>query len=487
MDMDPRGLSAALGASPQEALALWGVEPDKPETKAVDAEEEPRPTEYRRHLTLAVITNEADAPKLGRLLKGCAEHFGTIVVVDTSPELSAAVVEVVAEHHGASVHHFPWCDNFAAARNEALRFCPSKGWLFFLDSDEQLAVQSPKVLRWLAIRADADHKAKGRPAPDAWRLAMLNESDRGSVMIQLTRVFRLGHTSLRYESRLHEYVAGTRDNSMVMGGTLPALVLGHDGYKLDEAGMLAKSLRNERLADLQLEDAPEEPHSWFLVGTCSNDPERAFNHLRRLAEWAKEHPLQAKMQGWIREGLVRGAMRQGELALSLTSVGSPALDLMGKKAWRKAEVMCAAARSLLPGLPHTLSDLGEADLRFLHARCKFALGDPAGAYDVLLPTMGHKGVSWLSPDAAYVERFWLWARLLIELHEYAQAIAVIDQTLASADANLTTMAAKYRERLAPLRLMAEREQEAWKGQVLAVLRPDQLAEVLTGEVDHAEA
>ena len=81
----------------------------------------------------------------------------------------------------------------------------------------------------------------------------------------------------------------------------------------------------------------------------------------------------------------------------------------------------------------------------------------------------------------------LWVRLLIELREYAQAIMVIDKTLESADATLTTMAAQYRERLAPLRLLAEREQELWKAQVLAVLRPDQIQEAIEGEIDHAEA
>lgn len=484
MKKDHKDFAALLSASPAEALAALGGTPVAP---GAPPDEEPSPSGYRHNLTLGVVTHDADAPKLKRLLAGCHQHFGTVVVVDTTPDgPSQAVADVVLEIPGASVHHFPWCDDFAAARNEVLRFCPRYGWLFMLDSDEQLAVQSTKPLWWLVFRADRDHHLEGRPCPDAWRLAFLAESTRGTTLQHLTRVFRLGHQGLRYASRMHEYVVGTRDNSMVLGGVLPSLVLGHDGYSLPEKELQAKSRRNERLADLQADDAPEDPHAWFLVGTCSNNPERAFAHMRRLAEWAMSHPLQAKTQGWIREGLVRAVIRQSEAALSLTTANVPALDRMAKEAWRKAEVLCASARSLLPGLPHTVSDFGEADLRFLHARCKFMLGDPAGSHDVLLPTMGLKSVSWLSPDAAYVERFWLWARILLELREYAQALQVIDHTIEQAGKALTTMAEAYRLRLAPLREVIEREQQAWKDQLLAHLRPDQLKEIQMSEVSDAQ-
>lgn len=466
----------SLGQSPGDALALLRGEASKIADKAnVDsADAEPRPAEYRHHLTLGVVTHAGDAVKLKRLLEGCSKHFGTVVVVDTTPgEPSQEVADAVLEVVGASVHHFPWCEDFAAARNEVLRFCPAKGWLFMLDSDEQLAVQSPKVLRWLAVRADRDHQVEGRNPPDAWQLCLLNESERGNTMLKLTRVFRLGHPSLRYTSRMHEYVVGTRDQSMHLAGALPAIILGHDGYNLDAPGIAAKSVRNERLADLQLEDAPEDPHSWYLVGITSNDPERAHVYLRRLAEWAHAHPLQAKLQGWIREGLVRACIRQAELARLLGSTGSPALDQPSKMAWRKAEIMCAAARVLMPGLPHTVADLGEADLRFLHARCKFMLRDVAGAYDALMPTMAQKSVAWLSPDAAYVERMWLWVRILVDLHEYAQALMILDKTLEQADKHLTSMAKAYHERLDPLREYLLREQEAWKGQMLDHIKPDE--------------
>ncbi|HEV3079830.1 MAG TPA: glycosyltransferase [Gemmataceae bacterium] len=46
-----------------------------------------------------------------------------MIVVDTgstdrTPEIARAL--------GALVYHFPWCDDFAAARNEALRYARGK-------------------------------------------------------------------------------------------------------------------------------------------------------------------------------------------------------------------------------------------------------------------------------------------------------------------------------------------------------------------------
>jgi hypothetical protein len=54
-----------------------------------------------------------------------------IVVVDTGS--TDATVEV-ALAHGAEVHHFDGCDDFAAARNESLRHARSR-WILWLDAD----------------------------------------------------------------------------------------------------------------------------------------------------------------------------------------------------------------------------------------------------------------------------------------------------------------------------------------------------------------
>ena len=69
----------------------------------------------------------------------------------------------VAQGHGAEIHHFPWVDDFAAARNESLRHCTGD-WVLILDGDEAIAPLDHSVIR-NAIRKD-------RPA--AYRLTLRN-------------------------------------------------------------------------------------------------------------------------------------------------------------------------------------------------------------------------------------------------------------------------------------------------------------------------
>src|SRR3989442_14987598 len=43
----------------------------------------------------------------------------------------------VAEQMGARVFRFPWVDDFAAARNESLRYATGE-WVFWMDADDRL-------------------------------------------------------------------------------------------------------------------------------------------------------------------------------------------------------------------------------------------------------------------------------------------------------------------------------------------------------------
>ena len=70
------------------------------------------------NLTISLIVrNEAES--LGRCLDSVQGLGDEIVVVDTG---STDRTREVAAERGARVFDFPWCDNFAAARNETLRF-----------------------------------------------------------------------------------------------------------------------------------------------------------------------------------------------------------------------------------------------------------------------------------------------------------------------------------------------------------------------------
>jgi glycosyltransferase involved in cell wall biosynthesis len=82
-------------------------------------------------LSLAMIVkNEGDT--IERVLGSAKPFCDEMVVVDTGSNDDTAAK---AQAMGAVVHHFPWIDDFAAARNFSFSQC-SKDWIIWLDGDD---------------------------------------------------------------------------------------------------------------------------------------------------------------------------------------------------------------------------------------------------------------------------------------------------------------------------------------------------------------
>src|SRR5512134_1472290 len=81
------------------------------------------------------------------MLPGCLESargaVDEVVVVDTG---SSDRTRELAHAAGAKVVEWAWRDDFAAARNEALRHATG-GWILVLDADERLAPGAAAALR----------------------------------------------------------------------------------------------------------------------------------------------------------------------------------------------------------------------------------------------------------------------------------------------------------------------------------------------------
>ena len=111
-----------------------------------------------------------------------------IIVVDTG---SADRTVSIAEGLGADIHHFPWCDDFAAARNFAIG--KAKGdYIFMLDADEYISpffyIESQTLKKLFPL--------KTRPAYQLSIGSYFNETD----WLFLTREegnFRFESTALR--------------------------------------------------------------------------------------------------------------------------------------------------------------------------------------------------------------------------------------------------------------------------------------------------
>jgi glycosyltransferase involved in cell wall biosynthesis len=107
-----------------------------------------------------IVKNESQ--NLPRCLASAKPHVDEIIVVDTGSEDDTPEI---ARQWGAKVSDFPWCDDFAAARNFSLSQVSSQ-WVLVLDADEELVVEltdlrsrlaaQPQVLGYLLHRSEAE-------------------------------------------------------------------------------------------------------------------------------------------------------------------------------------------------------------------------------------------------------------------------------------------------------------------------------------------
>src|SRR5262249_46480551 len=98
-------------------------------------------------LSLAMIVRD-EAPRLAECLASIRPHVDEMVVVDTG---STDRTRDLARDRGARVFEFPWCDDFAAARNASLLPCRG-AWIFWMDADDVISAACGRGLRELVRR-----------------------------------------------------------------------------------------------------------------------------------------------------------------------------------------------------------------------------------------------------------------------------------------------------------------------------------------------
>ncbi len=188
------------------------------------------------------------------------------IVVDTGSE--DRTVEI-AESLGARVYHFPWIDDFAAAKNFAISKANYE-WIAFLDADEYfLEEEGKKLLPLLAQIKDSHY--------DGVITGWINLNDDGTVLSRdaQMRLFK-NHPKLRYHGRIHEHLS--MEGGMVHAlDAVKELSIFHTGY--GESGVKEKreSKRNYHLIKAELKSHPEDYRMWGYLG----------NEYESFQEWEK--------------------------------------------------------------------------------------------------------------------------------------------------------------------------------------------------------
>lgn len=172
-----------------------------------------------------------------------------IIVVDTG---SRDDTVARASRYPVSLHAYPWCDDFSAARNFAIE--QARGdWLLYIDADERLQIPDPAI--WASVIHD-DSKL-------AWRL-LLSLRDGWTPCPEL-RLFR-NHPLIRFRGVIHESVrasiADLRRSDLRDVGICD-IGLRHIGY---EGSQDHKVARNLGLLRAYLADNADRSYCWWHLG-----------------------------------------------------------------------------------------------------------------------------------------------------------------------------------------------------------------------------
>jgi tetratricopeptide (TPR) repeat protein len=217
-----------------------------------------------------------NAGTLGACLESIRPWVDEMVVVDTG---STDDTPQIAERLGARVYRFPWCDSFAAARNESLRHARGR-WVFWMDSDDTIDPDNGRKLRDLVA---------GEPDPSVLGFVMQvhcpgpgEEGQDEVTVVDHVKLFR-NRPDLRFERRIHEQIIPAIRRA---GGEIAwtDLFVVHSGYDHSPRGQERKKERDLRLLHLELGEDPEHPFTLFNLGMTYQDvgrAEEAVGFLRR--------------------------------------------------------------------------------------------------------------------------------------------------------------------------------------------------------------
>jgi len=192
-------------------------------------------------LTMIVRDEETALPDA---LRCVADLVDDVVVVDTGStdrtrEAAAAVCP------GARIFDFPWCDDFSAARNEALRHARGE-WIFWIDADDRIDEAGRAKLRDLFARLPAADSPGDGPNP-IFTMPYVSHTpwcEGLAPVVPYQRLFR-NRPDIRWVGRVFETVQSTNPH---LGATnVPIdIPVTHFGYA-DLRQFVHKLQRNRRL------------------------------------------------------------------------------------------------------------------------------------------------------------------------------------------------------------------------------------------------
>jgi tetratricopeptide (TPR) repeat protein len=211
-------------------------------------------------ISLCMIVRD-EAAALPDCLARAVPQVDEVIVVDTGSQDNTVAI---AQSYQAQIHHFPWQDDFAAARNAALHHATGD-WVLVLDADEWLLPAALPSLRTLIQR------------PEVLVVNLLRQEvgAQQSPYSLVSRLFRR-RPDIYFQRPYHELIDDSvlailqREPGWVVVD-LPTVAIAHTGYQATAIAQRHKAERAERIMARYLAQHPQDAYIANKLGALYAD------------------------------------------------------------------------------------------------------------------------------------------------------------------------------------------------------------------------
>ena len=221
-------------------------------------------------LSLCMIVRDEEK-NLSSCLESVKDIVDEMIIIDTG---STDNTIQVAQKFGADIHHFNWCDDFSAARNESIKFARGK-WILWMDADEQFDNSSKEELN--SILKLSQH-------PMGVNINIRNLSSKNESYGTAYRLFS-NHFGIHFKNNVHEQVSYSLKEikAKIIDSNI---IIDHFGYDENQYNQEKKRKRNLPLLQRMIKDNPHDFFPHFLLGQHysgdTNTQEKAIHHIEKF-------------------------------------------------------------------------------------------------------------------------------------------------------------------------------------------------------------
>ncbi len=231
------------------------------------------------------------------------------IVVDTGS--TDKTVEIAAKL-GAKIYHFPWVDDFAAAKNYAIEQALGD-WIAFLDADEYMTPDEAGKIKQFLLSSEC-RRYDG--VSTGWQ--QLDED--GNIFSSATQVrFFRNHADIRYRRRIHEQLVSLKGQQLRIADAVRSVSIFHTGYQKSALTEKKKNGRNVRLIKEELKEHPDDYEMLGYLGDeyyVDQEMKEAMHYYRRAIACMPEKIAEYDQRSAVTFTRLLTILTEGETASS---------------------------------------------------------------------------------------------------------------------------------------------------------------------------